>query len=110
VTSGTAATRTTSPRPVPEQFREARASGPPFYLRATAPTSNKTDRNGNDGIHITDLDPDLTLTGNHTWFNSNLGIEAVPSTLGGGNWAKHNGNPAQCVPASLCSTKGNPKK
>jgi ketosteroid isomerase-like protein len=26
------------------------------------------------------------------------------------NWAKHNGNPAQCVPASLCSTKGKPKR
>jgi hypothetical protein len=70
------------------------------------------DRNGADGIHLADIFPgsDMpTLTENHTWFNGNLGIETVPGTSGGGNWAKHNGNPAQCVPVTLCSTQGKPK-
>jgi parallel beta-helix repeat protein len=69
---------------------------------------NSTDRNGTDGIET--QSEFATLTGNHTWLNGNLGIEAVPRTQGGGNWAKHNGNPAQCVPASLCSTTGKPKQ
>jgi hypothetical protein len=68
---------------------------------------NRTDRNGDDGIDTGD--PNTTLTGNHAWFNGDLGIEAVPGVSGGGNWAKHNGNPAQCVPAFLCGTKGRPR-
>jgi hypothetical protein len=68
---------------------------------------NTTDANGNDGIDSTI--PGARITSNHAWFNGNLGIEAVPGTLGGGNWAKHNGNPFQCVPGSLCSTTGRPK-
>jgi len=51
----------------------------------------------------------VTGSGNHVWFNGNLGIEAVPGTLGGDNWAKHNGNPLQCVPTTLCSRTGKPK-
>jgi nitrous oxidase accessory protein NosD len=68
---------------------------------------NRTDRNGDDGIETEN--PDATLTRNRSWFNHDLGIEAVPGTLGGGNWAKHNGNPLQCVPTTLCSTTGKPK-
>ena len=81
---------------------------------------NITDRNGDDGIevvagpptcyHYPDRPTSLpTVTGNHAWWNGDLGIEAAPGTLGGGNWAKHNGNPLQCVPGSLCSTTGKPK-
>ena len=70
---------------------------------------NRLDRNGNDGIHTTEFRANLILSGNHTWSNGNLGIEAAAGTLGGANWAKHNGNPAQCVPGNLCSTKGKPK-
>jgi parallel beta-helix repeat protein len=75
-------------------------------------TDNSTDRNGDDGIDVDEpAFPSyaITLTRNHTWFNGDLGIEAHPDTVGGANWAKHNGNPAQCMPASLCSTNGKPK-
>jgi hypothetical protein len=77
-------------------------------------TGTSADRNGGDGIRVgqpytSGGSPFPTLSGNHTWFNGNLGIEAVPGTQGGGNWAKHNGNPLQCVPAMLCSTTGKPK-
>jgi hypothetical protein len=73
-------------------------------------TDTSADRNFADGIHVTTSEGDVTISQNHTWFNGNLGIEALPDTSGGNNWAKHNGNPAQCVPASLCSTTGKPKK
>ncbi len=66
-------------------------------------TANASDRNGDDGIGSNDSTS--TLTGNHIWFNRDFGIEALPGTLGGKNWAKHNGNPAQCTPAYLCSNK-----
>jgi len=72
---------------------------------------NRADRNGDDGIDLNDFTGNITVANNHTWFNTDLGIEAQPDVLdGGGNWAKHNGNPAQCVPGSLCSTKGKPKR
>jgi parallel beta-helix repeat protein len=55
--------------------------------------------------------PGAVLTGNHAFFNGNLGFDAVNGVVnGGGNLAKHNGNPAQCVPSYLCSTTGKPKK
>jgi hypothetical protein len=44
----------------------------------------------------------VTLNSNRADRNADLGIEAVPGTLGGGNRANHNGNRAQCVPATLC--------
>jgi large repetitive protein len=69
---------------------------------------NRTDRNGDDGIDTENSD--TTLTSNHAWFNGDFGIEALPGTLGGNNWAKHNANPAQCVPGFLCSTTGKPRK
>src|SRR5439155_25029974 len=52
----------------------------------------------------------VTLSSNRADRNADLGVESVPGTLGGGNWAKHNGNSAQCVPDYLCSTKGKPSK
>ena len=72
---------------------------------------NQIDRNGDDGIEIDDPSrlAENSLTGNHVWFNGDLGIEALVGTPGGGNWAKHNGNPLQCLPGSLCSTTGKPK-
>jgi Right handed beta helix region len=69
---------------------------------------NTADHNSGDGIWIRHLD-EGSVVGNHTWFNGNLGINALPDTLGGDNWAKHNGNPFQCVPTTLCSTTGKPK-
>jgi parallel beta-helix repeat protein len=71
-------------------------------------TDSTLDRNGQDGIS---LFPSTiaTLVGNHTWWNGELGIDAPLGTLGGGNWAKHNGNPLQCAPGFLCSTKGKPR-
>jgi large repetitive protein len=71
---------------------------------------NATDRNGDDGIDVRYFPSGATVSENHAWRNGDLGIEAVPGTLGGGNWAKHNGNPLQCVPGTLCSTTGKPKQ
>jgi hypothetical protein len=69
-----------------------------------------------DGTGLLELkiDPILindpaTLSSNRADRNGDLGIESVPGTLGGGNRAKHNGNPAQCVPSYLCRTTGKPK-
>jgi hypothetical protein len=73
-------------------------------------SANAADRNGNDGIRVTDDNPRLTISGNHAWFNGNLGIDATAGIPGSGNWAKHNGNPVQCAPGYLCSTTGKPKK
>jgi parallel beta-helix repeat protein len=54
---------------------------------------------GHDGIR-TDSAAAI-LTRNAAYFNHDLGIEAVPGvTDGGGNRARHNGNPAQCVGVS----------
>ena len=64
---------------------------------------NRTDRNGDDGIDIEPCVEDceffeVRVSRNRAFFNSDLGIEAAPGTTdGGGNRAKHNGNPAQCV-------------
>jgi hypothetical protein len=83
----------------------------PARLATLNISRNQTDRNKLDGIQIDVLFSDyfVSLDQNHTWFNGNLGVAAVPGTLGGGNWAKHNGNPAQCVPSYLCSTTGKPR-
>jgi hypothetical protein len=70
------------------------------------------DRNGGNGIILRLLrEPEYPpiVSGNHLWWNGALGLDVPAETLGGGNWAKHNGNPLQCVPAALCSTKGKPK-
>ena len=51
---------------------------------------------GDDGL---DVDSAATkILGNFAVLNGDLGIEAVPGvTDGGGNRARHNGNPAQCT-------------
>ena len=57
---------------------------------------NRTNRNGDDGIDTTD--PSTVVTRNHADRNFDFGIEAVPGTIdGGGNRARGNGNPAQCL-------------
>jgi hypothetical protein len=76
---------------------------------STTLVGNTVDRNGHDGIDVDFFGRAAQISGNHTWWNGDLGIEASPGVLGGGNWAKHNGNPVQCVPGSLCSTTGKPK-
>jgi nitrous oxidase accessory protein NosD len=71
---------------------------------------NRTDRNGDDGIDVrnaaTQPAPppdavDTVVRANRAYFNADLGIHALPGTTdGGGNRARHNGNPAQCVGVS----------
>jgi hypothetical protein len=63
---------------------------------------NNSSHNGDDGI---DSDSSsATLTGNKAKYNDDLGIEAVSGvTDGGGNVAKGNGNPAQCVGVACSS-------
>jgi parallel beta-helix repeat protein len=62
---------------------------------ATTVSGNRADRNGNDGIKV--ASSSSTLTSNRASFNGNYGIESLPGTDGGGNRAKNNGNPAQCL-------------
>jgi parallel beta-helix repeat protein len=51
---------------------------------------------GDDGLDVDSLA--AKLFGNFAVLNGDLGIEAVPGvTDGGGNRARHNGNPAQCT-------------
>jgi hypothetical protein len=58
--------------------------------------ANVTTRNGDDGIDVDS--PATTVTTNVANDNEDLGIEAVAGvTDGGGNRARGNGNPAQCV-------------
>ena len=74
---------------------------------------NRADRNGDDGIDVDfgtsppDLDCcfEVTVRANVAFSNDDLGIEAVQGTRtgttdGGGNKAKHNGNPLQCIGVS----------
>jgi parallel beta-helix repeat protein len=61
---------------------------------------NRVLRNGDDGLDVKDASS--SIFGNRAWFNGDLGIEAVAGVTGSGNWAKHNGNPAQCIPMYLC--------
>jgi hypothetical protein len=69
---------------------------------------NRAERNGDDGIEIavTALPPTFgtgppTISKNFASFNGDLGIEAVPEVIdGGGNKARGNGNPVQCVNVS----------
>jgi hypothetical protein len=89
-------------------IREAIVDGIAIEAPNNVITRNRADRAGDDGIDVDS--PSTTVTGNHTWFNGDFGIEALSDTTGGGNWAKHNGNLAQCTPARLCSTTGKPKR
>jgi parallel beta-helix repeat protein len=69
---------------------------------------NVASRNAADGIDVVEFDN--TLTENSANRNGDFGIEAVPGVIdGGGNRAKHNGNPLQCLNVA-CNTKGKPKK
>ena len=57
---------------------------------------NRADRNGTDGILVSD--PTTILSHNTVNYNVDFGIEAVPGVVDdGGNRAKGNGAPAQCV-------------
>ena len=69
-----------------------------------------------DGTGLLELDVRVafdvyeTLSSNRSDRNADLGIEAARGVIdGGGNRAKHNGNPAQCLNVS-CRTTGKPKK
>ena len=51
---------------------------------------------GDDGFNI--KGPSTKLTGNRALRNDDLGIDALPSSIdGGGNVARHNGDPRQCT-------------
>jgi parallel beta-helix repeat protein len=57
---------------------------------------NLANRNGDDGIDVDE--PTSALAHNTANRNGDLGIEAVPGVIdGGGNRAKGNGNPLQCL-------------
>jgi Periplasmic copper-binding protein (NosD) len=88
--------------------REATVDGIAIEAPDNLVVRNRAGRAGDDGIDVDS--PSTTVIGNHTWFNGDFGIEALPDTVGGRNWAKHNGNRAQCTPARLCSTRGKPKR
>jgi parallel beta-helix repeat protein len=57
---------------------------------------NDANRNAGDGIHV--MSATTTVTRNTANRNHDYGIEAVPGAIdGGGNHARGNGNPAQCI-------------
>ena len=60
---------------------------------------------GHDGIRGDSAA--AVVTRNAAYFNHDLGIQAVPgATDGGGNRARHNGNPAQCAGRSPLMSRG----
>jgi parallel beta-helix repeat protein len=60
---------------------------------------NVANRNGDDGLFVESSG--ATVARNTANFNGDLGIEAIAGTIdGGGNHARGNGNPAQCVGVS----------
>jgi parallel beta-helix repeat protein len=64
--------------------------------RRTTLARNKAFRSGDDGIDV--RNPRTTLTRNRANRNHDLGIQAVPGVIdGGGNIARRNGDPRQCV-------------
>jgi parallel beta-helix repeat protein len=78
--------------------------------------NNVSARNGGDGIHVfEDFPPPIAqgyfFAGNDAEHNGNYGIEVFlvytdqHVTNGGGNIARHNGNPAQCLNIE-CITSG----
>ena len=57
---------------------------------------NETVANSDDGIEA--LSPSTLVAQNRSNNNGDLGIEAVPGVIdGGGNRARGNGNPLQCL-------------
>ncbi len=83
-----------------------RSGGDGIHLGLVAASAsvehNRVDRNGDDGIDVDFGGP--ILIGNHTWFNGDLGIEAVQGVTGSANWAKHNGDATQCA-RSPCAAR-----
>jgi hypothetical protein len=68
--------------------------------RNTIIERNRTERHGDDGIDVDvgEFGNPITVRANRAFFNVDLGIEADLGTIdGGGNHAKHNGNPLQCL-------------
>jgi len=74
----------------------------PFPGRRHVIDRNRSERNGDDGIDVDVTSATVTISNNFASFNGDLGIEAVPTPVidGGGNKARGNGNPAQCLNVS----------
>jgi parallel beta-helix repeat protein len=71
----------------------------------TVVLKNRSNRNTEDGILI--LDPATTVTRNRANRNGDLGIDAVEGVIdGGGNEARGNGNPAQCLNVDCSAGSG----
>ena len=78
----------------------ATACTPPMSGAGRIIHSNRTERNGDDGIDVDigEFGNPITVRTNRAFFNTDLGIEADPGTIdGGGNHATRNGNPLQCL-------------
>ena len=79
--------------------RIGRSAGDAFVVREEDHHSrlwrNVATRSGDDGFDIASRSAKLTR--NRAWRNADLGIEAVRGVIdGGGNIARHNGDPRQC--------------
>ena len=79
--------------------RIGRSAGDAFAVREEDHHSrlwrNVATRSGDDGFDIASRSAKLTR--NRAWRNADLGIEAVRGVIdGGGNIARHNGDPRQC--------------
>jgi parallel beta-helix repeat protein len=77
-----------------------RGNGAGVYVQTTARRTvlkrNDVRRSKDDGIDVDS--PSTTLIGNQAVRNADLGIEAVFGVIdGGGNIARHNGDPRQCT-------------
>jgi parallel beta-helix repeat protein len=77
-----------------------RGNGDGVYVQTTARRTvlkrNDVRRSKDDGIDVDS--PSTTLIGNQAVRNADLGIEAVFGVIdGGGNIARHNGDPRQCT-------------
>jgi parallel beta-helix repeat protein len=80
------------------EVRDARSSGISVDRKPkrTRVSRNHVVGSGRDGIRVGS--PSTKLTKNRTVRNGKLGIEAVEGVIdGGGNIARHNGDPRQCV-------------
>ena len=87
---GTIRDNTLSANDLDGLFVDPELAGDPVVER------NRARDNGDDGLDIERAG--ALVRANRAFFNVDLGIEAEPGVLdGGGNRAKHNGDPAQCV-------------
>lgn len=66
---------------------------------ASVVQSNTSTRNGDDGIGVGRNASDVTVRGNVTTDNADLGVQPIAGTAvdGGGNQASGNGDPRQCT-------------